>query len=76
MVPRKVITGLDDVARDCFGRVPVIPRSAICASVAALDDYAPGAADRGDALAASGGSANAIAFPSGSGTFTWRTPFE
>jgi hypothetical protein len=26
--------------------------------------------DRGDALAASGGSANAIAFPSGSGTFT------
>ena len=33
-------------------------------------------ADRGDALAASGGSANAIAFPSGSGTFTWRTPFE
>ena len=24
----------------------------------------------------SGGSANAIAFPSGSGIFTWRTPFE
>jgi hypothetical protein len=33
-------------------------------------------ADRGDALAVSGGSANAILFPSGSGTFTWRTPFE
>jgi hypothetical protein len=32
--------------------------------------------DRVDALAASGGSANAIAFPSGSGTFTWRTRFE
>jgi hypothetical protein len=29
-----------------------------------------------EALAAAGGSANAIAFPSGSGTFTWRTPFE
>jgi hypothetical protein len=29
-----------------------------------------------DALAASGRSANAIAFPSGSGTFTWRTPLE
>ena len=28
------------------------------------------------ALAASGGSANAILFPSGSGMFTWRTPFE
>jgi hypothetical protein len=28
------------------------------------------------AFVASGGSANAIAFPSGSGTFTWRTPFE
>ena len=26
--------------------------------------------------AAMGDSANAIAFPSGSGTFTWRTPFE
>ena len=39
-------------------------------------DDASGPADRGDALAASGGSANAIAFPSGSGTFTWRTPFE
>jgi hypothetical protein len=27
-------------------------------------------------FALSGGSANAIAFPSGSGAFTWRTPFE
>ena len=27
-------------------------------------------------LVASGGSANAIMFPSGSGMFTWRTPFE
>ena len=26
--------------------------------------------------AAPGGSASAIAFPSGSGTFAWRTPFE
>ncbi len=39
-------------------------------------DEAPDPADRGDALAASAGSAKAIAFPSGSGTFTWRTPFE
>jgi hypothetical protein len=31
---------------------------------------------RGDALAASCGAANAIAFPSGSEVFTWRTPFE
>ncbi len=30
---------------------------------------------RGDLGHASGGSANAIALPSGSGTFTWRTPF-
>jgi hypothetical protein len=43
---------------------------------ALLYDEAPGPADRGDALAASGGSAYAIAFLSGSGTFTWRTPFE
>ena len=42
----------------------------------ALEALLRGQADRGDALAASGGSANAIAFPSGSGTFTWRTPFE
>jgi hypothetical protein len=27
--------------------------------------------DRGDAVAAAGGSANEIEFPSGSGTFTW-----
>jgi hypothetical protein len=33
-------------------------------------DDAPVPAERGDALAPSGGSANAIAFPSGSGTFT------
>ena len=33
-------------------------------------DEAPVPADRGDALAASGGSANAIVFPSGSGTLT------
>ena len=33
-------------------------------------------ADRGEALSALGSSANASAFPSGSGTFTWRTPFE
>jgi hypothetical protein len=39
-------------------------------------DEASGPADRGHAFAASGGSANAIALPSGSGTFTWRTPFE
>jgi hypothetical protein len=39
-------------------------------------DEAPVPADRGNALAVSGGSANAIVFPSGSGTFTWRTPFE
>ncbi len=42
----------------------------------ALEALLRGQVDRGDALAASGGSANAIAFPSGSGTFTWRTPFE
>jgi hypothetical protein len=33
-------------------------------------DEAAGPADRGDALAGSGDSANAIMFPSGSGTFT------
>jgi hypothetical protein len=27
-------------------------------------------------FALDGGSANAITFPSGSRTFTWRTPFE
>ena len=42
----------------------------------AVYDEAPVPAERADALAASGGSANAIAFPSGSETFTWRTPFE
>jgi hypothetical protein len=42
----------------------------------ALEDVASVPADGGRALAASGGSANAIAFPSGSGSFTWRTPFE
>jgi hypothetical protein len=41
-----------------------------------MNGGAPVPTDRGDALAASGGSANAIAFPSGSGTFTWRTPVE
>jgi hypothetical protein len=39
-------------------------------------DEAPVPAERADALAASGGSANAIVFPSGSEKFTWRTPFE
>ena len=36
----------------------------------------PGVARPATYPRASGGSANAIAFPSGSGTFTWRTPFE
>jgi hypothetical protein len=48
---------------------PLVPQASVGAAGDVYDD-APVAADRGDALAASGSSANAIAFPSGSGIFT------
>jgi hypothetical protein len=51
-------------------------RRQVCGQGSSQRCEVPVAPDRGDALAGSGGSANAIAFPSGSGTFTWRTPFE
>ena len=51
-------------------------RSGSCSCRWSSSDLALGT-DRGRyAFATSGGSANAILFPSGSGMFTWRTPFE
>ena len=61
-------SGLPDRARPAPGRVR--------GPGPADHDYGRDSADRGHALPPSGGSANAIAFPSGCGTSTWRTPFE
>jgi hypothetical protein len=65
-----------NAAADVPSRVPLLRSSEGGRAASLRYDEAPGPADRGDAPAALGGSANAIALPSGSGMFTWRTPFE